>query len=121
MDDVLRRRRKISASTWSLARAGLDGVIPFRMERVTLDIEGRHFGVGDFDALFVGAGIELTADRETRLGRGRRDQLDDGRPAREGPTAPVLRDVTEQSVFDLVPLGCARRIVANDDDPKSGS
>ena len=69
MDDVLRRRRKISASTWSLARAGLDGVIPFRMERVTLDIEGRHFGVGDFDALFVGAGIELTADRETRLGR----------------------------------------------------
>src|SRR5262249_22346673 len=43
------------------------------------------------------------------------DQLDHGEAIRQRPSAPVLRDVTEQSVLDLVPLRCARRIVVDTD------
>ena len=63
------------------------------MERVALDVEGGHFGVADFDAFSVEIVVEFTANREARLGRSRRDQLDDRRLARERPTAPVLRDM----------------------------
>ena len=83
------------------------------MERVALDVEGGHFGVADFDAFSVEIVVEFTASREARLGRSRRDQLDDRQSARQGPTPPVLRDRAEQPVFDLVLLGCARRIMAD--------
>ena len=66
--------------------------------------------------LLIGIGVEFAADREAFLGRVRRDQLDDRGTAREGPAAPVLRDGAEQAVFDLVPLRCAERIVADADD-----
>src|SRR5277367_5639224 len=117
--NCVRRLREISASTWCFAGTGLDGVIPLVMEGVAFDVEGRHFGVADSDALFIGIGVEFAADRQSRLGCGRRDQLDDRRPAREWPATPILRDVAEQAVFDLVPLGCAGRIMA-DDDGQSG-
>ena len=83
------------------------------MERVALDVEGGHFGVADFDAFGVEIVVEFTANREACVGRGRRDQLDDRQSARQGRTSPVLRDRAEQAVFDLVPLGCARRIMAD--------
>jgi len=79
----LRRRREISASTWCIATAWLYGVIPLGMERVAFDVEGGHFGVADSDALLIGVGVELAANRQARLRRGRRDQFDDRRPARE--------------------------------------
>jgi hypothetical protein len=85
------------------------------MEGVAFDVEGCHFGVADSDALFIGVGVEFAADRQARLGRGRCDRFDDCRPARERPATPILRDVAEQAVFDLVPLGCAGRIMAHDD------
>ena len=90
-----------------------DGVIPFGMERVALDVEGSHFGVGDFDAFFVQVVVEFAANREACLGRCRRDQFDDRQPAGQGPTPPILRNRAEQAVFDLVPLGCAGRIMAD--------
>jgi hypothetical protein len=49
------------------------------------------------------------------LGGGRPDQFDHGEAIDERATAPVLRDVTEQPVLDLVPLGCAGWIVADVD------
>ena len=115
----LRRRRKINASTWGLAGSWLDGVVPFGMEGVAFDVERRHFGVADFDAFWVCVGVEFAADGQTHLGGGRRDQLDDRRPTGERPTAPVLCDVAKQAMFDLVPLRCAGRIVA-DADGQSG-
>jgi hypothetical protein len=45
-------------------------------------------------------------DLETGLGGCCPDQLDHGQAIRERPAAPVLRDVAEQPVLDLVPL-CA--------------
>src|SRR5271163_1268883 len=71
-----RRLREISASTWCFAGTGLDGVIPLGMEGVAFDVEGRHFGGADSDALFIGIGVEFAAARPSRLGCGRRDQLD---------------------------------------------
>jgi hypothetical protein len=41
--------------------------------------------------------------------------LDDGFVVNERSATPVLGDVAEESVFDLVPLGCARRKVRNPD------
>src|ERR1700677_4155957 len=108
----LRRRGKISASTWGFVAPWLDGVIPFGMERIAFDVERRHFCIADLDAFFIGVGVEFAADGQARLGRGRGDQLDDRRLTRERPTAPVLGDMAEQAVLDLVPLRRAGRIVA---------
>src|SRR5271168_2837036 len=63
----LRRHREISASTWRFAGTGLDGVIPLGMEGVAFDVEGRHFGVADSDALFIGIGAELHCRRRSKL------------------------------------------------------
>src|ERR1700691_4656240 len=112
---AIRRRGKISASTWGFVAPWLDGVIPFGMERIAFDVERRYFCIADLDAFFVGVGVEFAADSQALLGRGRRDQLDDRRLTRERPTAPVLGDMAEQAVLDLVPLRRAGRIVANAD------
>ena len=45
-------------------------------------------------------------DLETGLGRRCPDQLDDGQTIGQRPAAPVLRDMAEQPVLNLVPL-CA--------------
>jgi hypothetical protein len=89
------------APTWP------DGVIPFGMERIALDVEGGHFGVGDFDAFGVRIVVEFTANREACLGYGRRDQLDDAnrlvsgwlRIVTDGDRQPCL--VGELLQFDL--------------------
>ncbi len=43
------------------------------------------------------------------------NQLDDGYPVSQRTGAPILRDMAEEAVLDLIPLRCARRIVANMD------
>ena len=76
------------------------------MERVAGDVEGGHFGVADLEAFGVGVFVEFAANGETGFCRRRRDQFDDRRSAGQRTPAPVLRDVTEQAMLDLVPL-CA--------------
>ena len=76
------------------------------MELIASDVEAFHLGFADLDALLIAAGVECALDFQTGLGRGRTDQLDHGKAIRERPAAPVLRDVAEQPVLDLVPL-CA--------------
>src|SRR5271170_4524944 len=80
------------------------------MERVAVDVEGLHLGIANLDALLVGARVERTLDLQASLGRGRRDQLDDGQSVRQRSAAPALRDMAEQAVLDLVPLRSTRRI-----------
>jgi hypothetical protein len=65
------------------------------VEWVTGDVEARHLGFADLDALLVGARVECTFDQESGLGGGGRDQLDHGDAARQRPSPPVLRDVAE--------------------------
>src|ERR1700680_980326 len=85
-----------------------DGVVPFRMECIALDVEGLHLGIADFDALFVGRGIERALDFYAGFGGGRSDQLEHRHAIDEWSPAP---DVAEQAVLDLVPLRRTRRIV----------
>ena len=65
------------------------------MEHVAFDVEGGHLGVTDLDAFFVCAFVQGARDLQAGFGRRRADQLDDGEPVREWPTAPRLRDVTD--------------------------
>src|ERR1700736_1650289 len=53
-----------------------DGVVPFRMECVALDVERLHLGLADFDTPFVGGGVERAFDLQADLGGGRGNQLD---------------------------------------------
>src|SRR5271155_4228265 len=85
------------------------------MERVAIDVEGLHLGIANLDALLVGARVERTLDLQASLGRGRRDQLDDGQSVRQRSATPALRDMAEQAVLDLVPLRSTRRIVMDVD------
>src|SRR5262245_53550065 len=91
----------------------LDRVVPFGVERIPLDGELAHLGLADPDALLVGALVEGAFDLQTGFGRRAPDQLDHRRPAFQRLAAPVLRDVAEQPVLDLVPLRGARRIVVD--------
>ena len=74
------------------------------MEVVAGDAQRLHLGVADLDALLVDAGIECALDLQSGFCGRRADQLDDGEAIGQGPTAPVLRDVAEHAMFDLVPL-----------------
>ena len=83
------------------------------MECVALDVERLHLGIADFDALFVGRGVERALDFQAGFGRCRSNQLDYGHAIDEWSPAPSLRDVAEQAVLDFIPLRRARRIVVN--------
>lgn len=83
------------------------------MELVAGYVEGRHFCVRNFYALGVKVRIEVAADRKPFFRRGVGDQRDCDVEADERHGAPVLGDEAEHAMLDLVPLGSARRIVAN--------
>ena len=79
------------------------------MKCIARDVEGVHLGIGDLDALRVGAGIKFAPDPQAgRCGR-RGDQFDYGNPAGQWLATPGLGDVAEQAVLDLVPLRRSRR------------
>src|SRR5216110_2194307 len=83
------------------------------MEFVAADVEALHRGFGDLDAFLVGSRVEGALYFEAGFGRRRGNQLDYGGAIGERSGAPVLGDVTEQAMLDLVPFRGSRRIVAN--------
>ena len=76
------------------------------MEFVAFYVERRHFLVGDLDALGIKVAVHFAENFEAGCGRGAGDQLDDNEQAEERGGAPILSDVAEHAVLDLVPL-CA--------------
>src|ERR1019366_5213712 len=92
-DGMLRQCPKTTASGRCPRR---DGIIPFRMECVALDIEGHHLRVADLDALRIVACIKLASHRQASPGRGGRDQFDHCFPAGQGFSPPGLGDVAKQ-------------------------
>jgi hypothetical protein len=82
------------------------------VERVADEIDGVELGVADFDVFLVGAGIKSAFDRQAGFRR-RADQLDDSEAIHQRTTAPVLCDVTEQAMLDLVPFRRPWRIMAD--------
>ena len=78
-----------------------------------LGFQVSHFSVGDLDALGVEGFVEFGADGQSGAGGCARDQVDDDFVAGQRLSTPVRRDLAEQPVFDLVPLGGARREVGD--------
>ena len=76
------------------------------MEWVAGDGERFHLCIADLLALLIGMGVERAGNLEAGRGGGCCDQFDDGHAIEERASAPVLGDVAEQPVLDLVPL-CA--------------
>jgi hypothetical protein len=58
---VLRRRAQISASAIGLG-AWCDGVVPFRVKGIALNVKGGHLRGGDFDAFLIDVGIQFARD-----------------------------------------------------------
>jgi hypothetical protein len=80
------------------------------MEIIAFDVEQFHLGAADFDTLFAGPRVERTQSGLCRRGA---NELDDGETIRQRAATPVLCDVAEHAVLDLIPLGCAGRIVVD--------
>ena len=85
------------------------------MEVVGLEIEQGQFRVGDLDTGRVLASIKFGSNLQARLCRCVGDQIDDDFVTHQRPTSPVLGDVREHAVLDLVPFAGARREVAHMD------
>ena len=67
-----------------------DGVVPLRVEVIAGDIEGRHLGIADLDALGIGRSVKFAGDGEAGVSRGRSDHFDDRQVAGQGSCPPVL-------------------------------
>src|SRR5277367_5001015 len=111
---LLRARSRTIAADM---RVRADGVVPIAVEFMTMNVDGVHLGISDFDAGGVGVGIDLALDLQAGIcGRGR-DQLNDGLVADQRAPAPVLRDEGEQAMLDLVPFaGAGRQMAYRDRD-----
>ena len=72
-----------------------------------------QFRIGDLDALNVRSTIEAGLDLQSGLRRSTTNQLHDDFAAQERLSSPVARDLTEQTMFDLVPLAGSRREMAD--------
>jgi hypothetical protein len=83
------------------------------VEFIGFDVEGGHLGIGDLDPLWIGPSIEFAVHARTSGCRRCGDQIDHDQTTGQGRAAPVLADMAEQSVLDLVPFRGTRRVVAN--------
>jgi hypothetical protein len=92
--------------------AGPDFVVPVAMKLVAADVHLSKVRVRYFDPRLIGFGIQLSMNFEACFSSGRRDQIDDCLETSERLSTPVLGDVGEQPMFDLVPLAGSRREVA---------
>src|SRR5580658_3952834 len=89
------------------------------MEAVWLEVETRDLVVGDFDRFLVPVAVERGLDAQPRPCPRAPDQAHDRLDALQRSATPVLGDVAEHSVLDLVPLARAGRVV-RDCDVESG-
>lgn len=91
----------------------MDTVVPFPMEFIPTDPELGHFLIRDFDPLLVGIGIQRGMNRQTLFRPGIGNEVDNRIQTNKGPPAPVLGNVAEHAVLDLVPLAGSRGQVAD--------
>jgi hypothetical protein len=88
-----------------------NGVIPLAVKVLTVEGDGREDLIRDTNSYGVGMGIESCTDMQAGLGSRVADELDDGLVIDQGSCAPVLGDMAEEAVLDLVPLAGTRRKV----------
>ena len=85
------------------------------MEFIQFEIESTQVGIGDIQAYRIDSSIQFGADPQSGMSRRIRNQIDDDFVARQGLASPVLGNVAEHAVLDLVPLAGPRREVAHMD------
>ena len=112
---LLRTHAQIRASCGMLWRAWSDGVVPLRMELVALDVEACHLLVSHLDPFRIAPRVQHAVHHQPACRCGRGNQIYDGRMADERAASPILGDVAEQAMLDLVPLRGAGWIVADRD------
>ncbi len=89
------------------------------MEFGASDVEGSHFIIADGDTFEIGVMVHVAIDLESRVCRGRADQVDNGGERPQRLATPVLADERKQALFDAVPFAGAGRQMANHDlDPQ---
>ena len=86
-----------------------DDIIPIPMKVRALQLDGRQFGVGDLNASRVRIGVKLTLDLQSCCGSGVGNKVDDDLVALQRTTSPVLRNVGEEPMFNLIPLASTWR------------
>jgi hypothetical protein len=98
-------------STCSTTRC--NGVVPIAMKRVSSDVDFRHIGIAHLDSRFVFSFVQGRPNLQASASCCVRNQIHDDLAADERRRAPILGDVAEHAVFDLVPLARAWRKVAH--------
>src|SRR5947207_3178905 len=83
------------------------------MEVIAFQGKAFHLGFGDFNSSGVLLLIKARLDAQALLSSGASNELDNRLKAGQWAAPPVLRDVTEEAVFDLVPLARSRWEVAD--------
>jgi len=100
----LRTHAQTRASCRVLWRAWSTAVVPLRVELVALDGEACHLLVANLDPLRLAPRVQHAVHDQPARRRGRGNQIHDGRMADERAASPILGDVAEQAMLDLVPL-----------------
>src|SRR5947209_14933860 len=93
-------------------------VIPVAVELMLLEPHRFQFPIRHLDPPLIGVRIELGFHPQSRSCSRAPDEVHDDRTTHQGPPPPVLRDVAEPPVLDLVPLARPRREVT-DCDPQT--
>src|SRR5580658_1867052 len=82
----------------------VDRVVPVAVEAMRLDVDAGELLVRDLDGLLIEVSVDRGLDAEPGLGPGTSDQADDGLDTLQRTATPILGDVAEHPVLDLVPL-----------------
>jgi hypothetical protein len=85
------------------------------VEFIAQDVDFCDFLLGDSDSRRVGSSIQFGMDLEAGRRGGAGDKTDDRLEATLRLASPVLADVGEQPMLDLVPLAGAGRKVTDED------
>ena len=78
-----------------------------------LEIQGRQLLVADQGSSGILSFVQLGANSQSLAGGGVGDQLDDNFMTNQRSSSPVLRNVAEHAMLDLVPLAGSRRKMAD--------
>ena len=86
-----------------------DCVVPFTMKRIASDPDGRHLLVSDPDLGRILFRVQNAPDFETATRLRTGNQVHNNCACQQRLPPPVLSDIREQTMFDLVPFAGAGR------------
>ena len=82
----------------------MDDGVPLPVESLRNQIDSGHLLIRDPLTFRIGFLIEAALHRQSRLGRGGRNQLDNDLMGHQRLPAPVLSDERKQAMLDFVPF-----------------